>query len=273
MIVYYPTPMAMADIDSLDDPRLDLFRNLKDGELSAKGNRFIVEGHFVVQRVLTSTFAVESVMIARRKLEEMRPYLREGTEVYVVPDSLVKRIVGFEFHTGVMAIALRQTEKPLDEFLQSLTPRSTYMILPETTSLQNMGALIRVAAAFGVDGILVGGQSVDPFYRLPIRVSMGNCFRIPIRRSPDLASDLAQMRAHWKVEMLATVLSDSALSLSECQRNGPVGLLFGGEGYGLSKPWLEQADRQITIPMSRGTDSLNVAVSAGIFLYRFMQEL
>lgn len=262
-------PMAEEFVDSLDDPRLRLYRNLKDGELAREGDRFVVEGHFVVQRVLVSDFPVESVLIAQRKLEEMRPVVPDELPVYVVPDRLVNGIVGFQFHTGVMAIARRKPAMPLDELMRRCGERATLIVLPETSSLQNMGAMIRIGAAFGVDGFVTGPESVDPFYRLPVRVSMGTCFKMPIVRSEDLSGDLRRMREQWGVELAATVLDGDAEDLHGARRGEKLGLLFGGEGYGLSKRWVELCDRKLTIPMKLGTDSLNVAVSAAVFLYHF----
>lgn len=263
--------MEFAEIDSLDDPRLALYRNLKDGELAAQGDRFVVEGHFVVQRVLVSDFPVDTVMIARRKLEEMRPFLRPRPDVpvYLVPDSMVNKIVGFQFHTGVMAIARRKPSITIEQLMSRCGQRCTLMVLPETSSLQNMGGLIRVAAAFGVSGVIVGPESVDPFYRLPIRVSMGTCFRLPILRSVDLQGDMEQLRTRWGVELAATVLDADSQPLQNCTRGERLALLFGGEGYGLHRQWVQRCDRKITIPMQLGTDSLNVTVSAAVFLYHF----
>lgn len=261
--------MPQEFVDTLDDPRLRLYRNLKDGELAREGDRFIVEGHFVVQRALVSDFPVESVLIAQRKLEEMQPLLPEGLPVYVVPDRLVNGIVGFQFHTGVMAIARRKPPISVDELMARCPGRSTLIVLPETSSLQNMGAMIRINAAFGVDGILTGPQSVDAFYRLPVRVSMGTCFKLPIIQSRDLEADLRRLRDVHGVELAATVLAEDAQNLHEAQRGERLGLLFGGEGYGLSPQWVDLCDRRLTIPMKLGTDSLNVAVSAAVFLYHF----
>lgn len=261
--------MDFQHIDNIDDPRLALYRNLKDAELAAQGDRFVVEGHFVVQRVLASDFPVDSILIADRKIEEMRSFLRDGIPIYLIPDSMVNHLVGFQFHTGVMAIARRLRPRNLDQIISTLGPRATLVVLPETSSLQNMGSLIRVSAAFGVDAILIGPQSVDPFYRLPIRVSMGTCFKLPILRCQDLAADLIRLREQWGLQLFATVLDDRAEVLGQFPVTGRSALLFGGEGYGLSPQWLALCDRKVTIPMKLGTDSLNVAVSAGVFLWHF----
>ena len=264
--------MPMENVDTLDDPRLHFYRNLKDGELAREGDRFIVEGDFVVQRALASDFPVESVLVAQRKLAEMRPLIPENLPLYVAPDSMMNHIVGFQFHTGVIAVARRKPQLPLDQLLQQATTggkETTFVILPETTSLQNMGAMVRIAAAFGASGVIVGQHSVDPFYRLPVRVSMGNCFRLPIYRSTDLARDLQLLKTTGQVQMMATVLDTDAIPLAQMQRPLRLGLLFGSEGYGLHRQWIDLCDHKVTIPMQLGTDSLNVAVSAGVFLYHF----
>lgn len=265
----YSADMQFERVESLDDPRIALYRNLKDGELATAGERFVVEGHFVVQRVLVSDFPVESVLIADRKLDDMKPFLREGLPVYLVPDPLVKHIVGFQFHTGVMAIARRKPEIALEEVMAEMPEQCTLMVLPETSSLQNMGSLIRVAAAFGVDAVLIGPGSVDPFYRLPIRVSMGTCFNLPLVRTNGLETDLRRLSERWGVRLIATVLDEDATPLSAASIAGRKALLFGGEGYGLDRTWVDLCDERVTIPMKLGTDSLNVAVSAGVFLWHY----
>jgi len=239
--------MQLIRISNLDDPRLAYYRNLKDGELAAQGNRFIVEGHFVVQRLLVSDFQVDSVLVAERKVEEMTPYLREDVPVYVVSDALVKDIVGFKFHTGVIAVAQRKPPVSLDEVMSRVGRECTFVALPDTCGLQNMGSLIRVSAAFGVDAVLLGQRSVDPFYRLPIRVSMGTCFTVPIVRCEDLYTDLARLRDRWGVQLIATVLSDDAEPIQQAARPDRIALLFGGEGYGLDEQWVRLCDRKVTI--------------------------
>jgi tRNA G18 (ribose-2'-O)-methylase SpoU len=168
-------------------------------------------------------------------------------------------------------VAKRKPPRPACDYLSPAKPKLTIVALPETSGLQNVGSIVRIAAAFGVDAVLVGEKSADPYYRLPVRVSMGNCFRLPVLHCRALAGELAQLRHRLGVELLGTVCDDSAQPLAYAQRPPRVALLFGGEGYGLSQPWLEMCSRRVTIPMQGGTDSLNVAVSAAVFLYHFTQ--
>ncbi len=116
---------------------------------------------------------------------------------------------------------------------------------------------------------ILGEQCCDPFWRQAIRVSMGTIFRLPLVRSTDLRRDLLRLRDEWKIELAATVLDDRAELLQNAARGPRFGLLFGNEAQGLDRKWIDLCDRQITIPMRLGTDSLNVAVAAGIFLHHF----
>jgi tRNA G18 (ribose-2'-O)-methylase SpoU len=98
---------------------------------------------------------------------------------------------------------------------------------------------------------------------------MGTIFRIPIIQSQDLLSDLRRLRERHGVQLLATVLDESAEPLASAPRAARIGLLFGNEAQGLSSQHVAACDRRVTIPMKLGTDSLNVSVAAGIFLYHF----
>ena len=84
--------------------------------------------------------------------------------------------------------------------------------------------------------------------------------------------DLKRLRDEWGVELAATVLDDAAEPLSHAGRAGRFGLLFGNEAQGLDGEHVAVCQRRVTIPMKLGTDSLNVAVAAGIFLYHFTQD-
>jgi tRNA G18 (ribose-2'-O)-methylase SpoU len=256
-------------IDSLDDPRVAPYRCLKDRELARDGGRFIAEGEYVVRRLLHSTVQTESVLLARRRIEEIAPLVPADVPVYAVPDDLVQRIIGFKFHSGVIACGIRPPRATLDAVVPRDRQRLTLVICPEIANAENMGAMIRISAAFGVDALILGQRSCDPFWRQSIRVSMGTIFRLPLVQSDDLIRDLRLLRDQWGVELAASVLSPSAEPLGSAARGAKLGVLFGNEAQGLDPEILEHCHRQITIPMKLGTDSLNVAVAAGIVLYHF----
>jgi tRNA G18 (ribose-2'-O)-methylase SpoU len=259
-------------INSLDDPRIAPYRNLKDRELAREGGLFIAEGELVVRRLLRSDYPVESVLLAERSVKEFAREIPTGIPVYVAPDPMLHQIIGYRFHSGVIAVGRRKPTLAIDQFMSAPRERLTVVILPETATAQNLGALIRIAAAFGCDALVLGERSCDPFWRQAIRVSMGTIFSVPLVRSQNLLEDMARLRQAWGFELVATVLDEDAEPLARASRRPRLGILFGNEAQGLSAEYVRACDCRITIPMRPGIDSLNVAIAAGIFLYHFTQQ-
>jgi tRNA G18 (ribose-2'-O)-methylase SpoU len=260
--------MPLIPVPSLDDPRVAPYRNLKDRDLARDGDRFIAESEQLVRRLLASTVRAESLLVADKRLPDLAPVLPNDLPVYVAPAAVVNEIVGFQFHSGVMAVGVRPPSPALDDVLAG-KPRATLVVCPEVEKTDNLGALIRIAAAFGADAMLLGPRCCDPFFRQSVRVSMGTVFHLPIVRSPDLDRDLHHLRDDLGVELIATVLDDSAEPLDRAPRAPKLALLLGNEAQGLPPDIVRLCHRRVTIPMQLGTDSLNVAVAAGVFLYHF----
>ncbi len=264
--------MGVVRIDSLDDPRIAAYRCLKERELAREGERFIAEGEHLLRRLLASDYPVESVMLAERRAEEMASLAPPEVPVYVAAGELIHQIIGYKFHSGVIACGRRKPSPSLEQIVASAGKRLTLVVCPELNNAENLGSIIRISAAFGVDAMILGPLCCDPFWRQSVRVSMGTVFSLPIVRSKDLTGDLRELRQRWGVELAATVLAEDAEPLAEATRGDRLALLLGSEAQGLSREQIEACDRRVTIPMKMGTDSLNVAVAAGVFLYHFTRE-
>ena len=262
-------------VDSLDDPRVAHYRGLKDRDLARAGDLFIAEGEYVATRLFASGHPTVSALLSKRKLEKIAPLVPPGVPVYVGDDAMIRQILGFKFHTGVIAVGRRLPSPSLESIFADRPNRPnrlTLTVCPEVSNSDNMGALIRISAAFGVDAMVLGERCHDPFWRQSIRVSMGTIFTMPMVRSDDLLRDMKELRERWGVQLIATVLSDAAEPLATADRPERIGLLVGNEAQGLDEREIAACDRRVTIPMKLGTDSLNVAVSAAVFLYHFTQE-
>jgi tRNA G18 (ribose-2'-O)-methylase SpoU len=257
----------MIGISQLQDVRIEPYRNLKDRELAARGDLFIAEGEQLVRRLLDSDYPVVSVLLSDRRAQEMAPVVRADVPCYVVPDALMHQVIGYRFHSGVIGCGRRKPRATIDQVVSRDVQRLTLVICPEIANAENMGAMIRLCAGFGVDALILGERSCDPFWRQSIRVSMGNIFRLPLVQSDDLRRDLKRLQNEWGVQMAATVLDDRAQPLTGFDRPAKLGILFGNEAQGLDEDVVALCDHGITIPMKLGTDSLNVSIAAGIFLY------
>jgi tRNA G18 (ribose-2'-O)-methylase SpoU len=260
-------------ISTLDDPRVWHYRNLKDRELDRSGKWFIAEGEHVVRRLLASDFPVESVFLSEKRAAEIAPVVPPEVPVYVAPQRLMEQVLGFKFHSGIVACGRRKPRNTLDEVIpKDRDRRLTIVACPDLSNVENIGSMIRLCAGFGVDALVLGEHSHDPFWRQSVRVSMGTVFSLPIVHSDNLLRDLTRLRDEWGVEFAATVLDEIAEPLSDASRGARFGLLFGNEAQGLDDAHVAVCQRRVTIPMKLGTDSLNVAIAAGIFLYHFTRE-
>ncbi len=255
-------------IDSLDDPRVANYRNLRDRTLRGE-SLFMAEGREVVIRLFESPYAVESVLVAQKHGEEFQALVGDRAPLYVAPEALLSRIVGFRFHLGVLAVGRRRALPALEELLPP--PEADVclrlVVLPEVTKPENLGLVVRSAAGFGLDAVLLGPRCCDPLSRRAMRVSMGAVVQAPINRSADLAADLEALHARWAVTRVAAVLDRRAQPLAEFRWPRRAAVLVGNETAGLRDGWLSQCDQRVTIPMQAGVDSLNLGVAAGIFLY------
>jgi tRNA G18 (ribose-2'-O)-methylase SpoU len=259
--------MAIIAIESLDDPRLAPYRTLKATNETRRSGQFVAEGEKLARRLLASDFTLHSLLVSERYLTSFQDAASVPTDVLVVPDAWVERIVGFNFHRGILACGLRKPSPDLATLCQARQARLTLVVCPNVQDPENLGAIVRTSWALGVDGVVLGADCCDPFARRVLRVSMGAAFCIPIIESSDLAGALAAVQDHWQVELWAAVADASGSRLHEVARPERLAILVGGEGHGLAPQWLALCGRRVTIPMRRGTDSLNVAVATGILIY------
>ena len=90
-------------IETLDDPRLDPYRDLKKTNWTRESAWFIAEGKWVVRRCSESNYEVLSVLLADHAVESFGTHIPPNTPILVLPSDLVSQLVGFEFHAGVIA--------------------------------------------------------------------------------------------------------------------------------------------------------------------------
>lgn len=262
--------MPAIRIETIDDPRLAVYRDLKSPEAKRRGERFVVEGQLLAERLLTSGLQVESVLVEERLADPWSALTPAGVPLLVIPRGWVRELIGFRFHRGVLACGRRPPNADLGQLAQSIGESSTWVACVGVQDPQNLGGIMRSSAAFGVHAVLLGPDCADPFSRRVARTSMGANFALPLIESDDLTRDLNALRQKHGVQLVATVLADDAEPLSALVPRPHTALLFGSEGFGLAPQWLALCDRRVTIPMQPGVDSLNVNVAAGIFLYRWL---
>lgn len=249
-------------IDDPDDPRLDLYRNVRDRDLKGRDGLFMAEGKVVLERLFRSQWYVcVSVLTTVDRLKSLDiSGLAADTAIYVVPQTVMDAVAGFPIHRGYLALGRAALQGSLTDVLTGKS-RLRVLALSGISNTDNMGGLMRNAAAFGVDAVLLDHACCDLLYRKAIRVSVGGVFEVPHFRVDDL---LAAFEAH---SLTPYALSPSgATTLDDLAPATKSAFLFGAEGPGLAAA-LMHACTTVCIPMHGGFDSLNVATTSGIVLY------
>ncbi len=255
-------------IERADDSRIRLYSSLKDRDLQSEGV-FITEGRFLTERLLLSSFEAISVLVTERMYDHFSEIIPESAELYMASQELISEIAGFPFHRGVLALGRRGNFLTSEALFASMHGKKQWgiVVCPDSNNPENLGGIIRSAAALGYDGILLGGKSCDPFGRKCLRGGMGAQFKLPIARSENIEDDLLQFSNSSEVSLVASVIDSSAVNLHDVKVRDKKIVLFGGEAAGLSGSLVGICDIKATIPMCADMDSLNLSVAAGIFMY------
>jgi len=274
--------MAVERVESFDDPRIALYRNLKDRDLRERHEAFIVEGRGSLEMLLDrSPFAPESLLLSERASRSLAGRIGELPDelpVYVASRALMAGIVGFDMYRGVLALCRRDREPGFDEIFDPghrTTPaRAPVILLEGLANHDNVGAMFRNAQAFGVSAIALCPRTCDPLYRKAIRTSMGATLCVPFVRANSWPEPLARLRElgftvaalHPDARAVPLAASDPHIG------SGPLALVVGTEGPGISDAALAECDLTIRIPMAQGIDSINVATAAAIALHHFRER-
>lgn len=256
-------------VDDPRDPRLVELTGLTDAAAravtEAEHGCFVVEGLLCLEAAVASRYPLRSVLVAPTKLDRVLAVLG-GTEVdvFVGSGALLESVTGFPIHRGVVASAGRLV---LPDPAELLDGADRVLVLEGINDHENLGALFRNAAAFGVDAVLADPTTADPLYRRAVRVSLGHVLGMAWTRLPDLPEGLELIAA---AGLTTVALSPSAATevrnLDVAGTGDRIAWLVGAEGPGLTPATLAAADQSARIRISAGVDSLNVATAAAVAL-------
>ena len=266
-----PDGLDVIDITDPDDVRVDDFRDLNSvdrrPDLPTGKGLVIAEGVLVAQRMLASRFTPHAFLGTERRLAELADDLA-GSRVpfYRATAEVMAEVIGFHLNRGVLGAARRAPELTVARVLDGAR---TVVVLEGVNDHENLGSIFRNAAGLGVDAVVFGSGCADPLYRRAVRVSMGHALLVPFARAEGWPADLHTIRQHG-FRLLAMTPDPEAQALAEAMSGlgeRKVAVLVGAEGPGLTETAMRASDVRVRIPMSRGTDSLNVATAAALAFY------
>lgn len=266
--------MPPAAVTDPADPRLDPFRDLRETERRflhppPRGVRqtpcFVAEGARVVARALDAGYAPLAVAIDRARADALGWASAPGLPAVTADIAVLRAATGL----GVIREAIGIFARPAEpDAARVLSGRRRILILEGVANPANLGAIVRSAAALGVDATLCDASCADPLYRRAVRGSMGAVLTHPWARVAALPGGLDIVR-DGGFAVLAMVTDPDARPLASAIASaGPrVALLLGAEGHGISPAGRAGSDELVTVPMAPGADSLNVGAAAAVACY------
>ena len=260
-------------IRSTANPLVKRVRALKQRKHRREESAFFVEGIQPVWQAVESRASVEVLIVAPDLLisEPARRLVQEqaaaGLRVAAVSPAVFESISERENPSGLAAI-VRMPERSLEDL--RVTPQSLFVALYQVKNPGNLGTVLRTMDATGGSGVILVGDTTDPYHPTAVRASMGALFTVPTVHADDLPVLLAWRQVHRLA--VITTSARAPQSLWSVRYPLPALLLFGSEGEGLPDPIIGEGDLAVRIPMAGSLDSLNLAVAAGVMLYEVQRQ-
>lgn len=229
-----------------------------------RSGRALLDGIHLVGEALRQGVPLRQVLVSANGLSnpQIRALLGQvaAVERLELGDGLFRDLVGVVKPTGIAAVVDIPAQAPAD-------PAGEAVLLDAVQDAGNVGAILRTAAAAGVRQVLLGPGCAGAWTPRVLRAGQGAHFRLEIHERIDLSPFIAESR----LPSVATVATGGR-SLYELDLVPPALWLVGNEGAGLSPNLLAAASIRATIPMSAGSESLNVAAALAVCLFEARRQ-
>ncbi len=255
---------------------------LTDRKARETTRRFRFDGIKLLQEAIKNSVEIESIFLKESKSAELRTMLSNSdgsdvfgneTALFVLADDLFDKISEEKSPEGVICCA-----KYIDKFQKNITiynsadflhfENEQIVLVESVRDPSNIGAVIRSAAALGIDRLIISADCADIYHPRAVRASMGTLFNQPIDRVSDLPATVEALKANGR-RVFAAALSEEALPLGSFAIKRGDCVVIGNEGHGLSEQTVAACTGCVIIPMSGRAESFNAAVAASILMWEF----
>jgi TrmH family RNA methyltransferase len=271
-------PMAKLEIPPVSRQMLKEIRSLTQKKFRDGLGLFMVEGLRLTQEAAGSHFDIVRVLhladfasdpAGARLLEALR---MKCHAIHQVTPREMDQVAETVTSQGILAV-VRQRRESVSALIARREPGAIVVALDSISDPGNLGTIIRTCDWFGVDGVLVGRNSVDLYNPKVVRASMGGVFHVRVVDDVDLLSALSQAKSAGFAVYVTDTNGESHFDRTNYSRKSII--VFGSEAWGISDQIRELADVRVAIRRYGGAESLNVAVAGGIVLsgvHRLDQE-
>ena len=222
-----------------------------------------------IEFLLVGESAYDAVFDKAEKLYSITPKTLD-CKIIAVSDSVFEKISEENAPEGVITVAKYDTRRhravPADEIC--VGKGENVLMLESVRDPQNVGAILRTAAAFSVDRVIMSRDCADVYNSKTLRASMGAVFTLEIDLVDSISAAIGAVRRSGR-RVFAAALDGDALRLGETEFCAGDCVVIGNEGHGLSSETVGACDSSIYIPMAKGVESLNAAVAAAVVMWEF----
>ncbi len=243
-----------------------------------KTSASIIFGTHPIVEALESGRSIEKILIRQgsthERLKEIRALARDhNVPCQTVPDPAFFRHVGDVNHQGVLAMIAKLEYQSVEEIILKVLDAGEVpllVMLDGVTDVRNLGAIARSAEGFGAHALIVPAQGSAAVNGDAIKTSAGALNHLPVCREAFLPDTLMLLR-EYEIRTVGCSEKGSNTVFDE-DLSGPLCIVLGDEGKGISAQLLKRLDSLVTIPMFGKVDSLNVSVAGGITLAEAVRQ-
>ena len=256
-------------VTSLANPLVKSLRALHLKKHRDEAGLFLAEGLQLVRYAIEAGWKIETLVCAagsfdREAVADAAAQTKaEGGTVLQVPAAVLAKIARRDNPQAVLA-ALHQRVGALAQVAEPNAGSGLWVALDRVRDPGNLGTIIRTADAAGVAGVILVGESCDPFSTETVRATMGSIFHVPVVRAGE--SDFIDHAKETSARLVGTLVG-GALDYRQADYRPPCLLVMGNEQQGMSDTLAKACDQLVRIPMAGRAESLNLAVATGLMIY------
>ncbi len=246
----------MQEITSVSNSKIKETAKLSQKKFRTQTGLFLIEGYKPIFEAYQEKVQIETIYVTAKNLEKFG-FLKD--KLVLVTDAVIEKISTTESAPEAVAVAKQQFVD-----IENLQAKTRITLIENIKDAGNLGTLIRSAAAFSVDAILLCGDTIDIYNPKVIRSSVGGVFKLPV-----IKTTLARAKEVFSNHnFIATVVNHKDIvNPVEIDYKKPFVIMLGSEADGLSQEALKISDTKTTIPISKSTESLNLSVAGSVMFY------
>ena len=246
----------MLEITSVSNSKVKETVKLHQKKYRTETGLFLIEGYKPIYEAFSEKIEIETVFTTEKYLKKFA-FVKD--KIVLVTDAVMEKISTTDSACEAVAVA-----KQINISLENIKNKTRIALLENTKDAGNLGTLMRSAAAFNIDAIILCGDTIDPYNPKVVRSTVGGLFKVPF-----VKADFSKVKDTFKNHnFIATVVNHKeVVEPHTIDYTKPFVIMLGSEADGLTQEAVDAANIKTTIPISKNTESLNLSVAGSILFY------